>query len=163
MADNPRALAVRDAFTARADGLVIARDRQSLVFDEIPRLVLNQRGELVGVSVMVRLFLNGTEVRIDPHRMFLNPATVPRANLTYEEGLLDVEARFVGGGRIVAHLERRATKGVAYRRIVGAPDPWAATIEAVWGSVIGVPNAKGFRTRGTVTTVFAAAPGSPGD
>ena len=76
--------------------------------------------------------------------------------------MLEVEARFVGGGRIVAHLERRATKGVAYRRIVGAPDPWAATIEAVWDSVIGVPNAKGFRTRGTVTTVFATAPGGNG-
>ena len=164
-ADNPRALAVRDAFAARADGLVIARNQQSLVFDELPRLVLNQRSELVGVSVMVRLFLNGTEVRIDPRRVFLNPATVPRANLTYEEGTLDllgVEARFVGGGRIVAHLERRATKGVAYRRIVGAPDPEAALIEMVWDSVIGVPNARGFRTRGTVTTVFATAPGGAG-
>ena len=159
-ADNPRALAIRNAFTGRADGLVIPRGRQSLVFDELPRLVLNQRSELVGVSVMVRLFLNGTEVRIDPHRMILNPPTVPRANLTYEEGTLDpVEARFVGGGRIVAYLEKRATELVAYRRIVGAPDPQAALIEAIWDSVIGVPNAKGFRTRGTVTTVFGTPSG----
>src|SRR3990167_11313193 len=112
MADNPRALAVRDAFTARADGLVIARDRQSLVFDEIPRLVLNQRGELVGVSVMVRLFLGGTEVRIDPHRMILNPPTVPRARLTYEDAI------------------DNDTGAIVKRRIVGAPDPEAALIEA---------------------------------
>lgn len=158
--DNPRALAVRDAFAGQTKGRVVTRGPLRLIFDELPSLVRNQAGEAVGVSVMVRLFDGLTEIRIDPHRVILNPPTVPRANLTYEVGALDAENRFVGSGRIVA--QKTATKGVAYRRIVGAPDPEAALIEAVWDSIDRVPNAKGFGTRGTVTTVYATAPGGAG-
>ena len=163
-ADNPRALAVRDAFASKAAGFTVTRGLTRLVFDDLPRIVLDKRGQAWGVEVYVRLFDGLREIPIDGHRIIGNPPTVPRANLTFEEGTLDpVEARFVGGGRIVAYLERRATEGGAYRGIVGAPDPEAALIEAVWDSVIGVPNAKGFRTRGTVTTVFATAPGGTGN
>ena len=71
-------------------------------------------------------------------------------------------ARGTRGGLRNTRRGRRATKGIAYRRIVGAPDPEAATIEAIWDSIDRVPNARGFRTRGTVTTVFATAPGGAG-
>ena len=170
MAHNPRALAIYDAFVGKAAGFTATRGLQRLVFDDLPKIVLDKKGQVWGVEVYVRLFDGLREVPIDGHRVIGNPPTVPRANLTYEVGTLEliqgdddaVEARFVGGGRIVAHLERRATEGVAYRRIVGAPDPEAALIEAVWDSVIGVPNVRGFRTRGTVSTVFATAPGGNG-
>ena len=163
MAHNPRALAIYDAFAGKAAGFTATRGLQRLVFDDLPRIVLDKKGQVWGVEVYVRLFEGLREVPIDGHRIIGNPPLTPRANLTYEEGTLDpVDARFVGGGRIVGHLERRATKGVAYRRIVGAPDPEAALIEAIWDSIDLTPNAKGWRTRGTVTTVFATAPGGAG-
>lgn len=165
-----RSLAVRDAVDWR-EAISVHRDGLTLVLDAAPAFIRNKRGEVVGIDAMVRLFDGVREIPIDPHRILVNPPLVPRANLTYEEGALElvqgddgdaVEARFVGGGRIVAHLERQATEGVVYRRIVGAPDARAAYFEALFDSVIGVPNAQGFRTRGTVTTVFATAPGGAG-
>ena len=163
MAHNPRALAIYDAFVGKAAGFTSTRGLQRLVFDQLPTIILDKKGQAWGVECYVRLFEGLREIPIDGHRRFGNPPLVPRANLTYEEGTLDpVEARFVGGGRIVAHLERQATKGVAYRRIVGLPDPFAAQIEAIWDSIDLTPNAKGWRTRGTVTTVFATAPGGNG-
>ena len=161
MVDNPRALAVLTGFEGRST-LVRQRDTRTLRFDQLPTPVRNQKGETIGVDVMVRLFDGLREIRIDPHRVIVNPPTVPRANLTWEVGEMDVEARFVGTGEIVAARLLKPPKGLAYRRIVGAPDPEAALIEAVWDSIERVSNAAGFRTRGTVTTVFATAPGGAG-
>lgn len=160
IADNPRAVVISDAFKLYAEGFEVTKGLRRLVFDQKPQLVRNQLGEAVGVEVMVRLFVGLDEIHIDPHRVIINPPTVPRANLTYEEGSLDANGKFVGTGKIVA--TRTATKGAAYRRIVGAPDPQAALIAAIWDSIERVPNAEGWRTRGTVTTVFATAPGGAG-
>ena len=161
MPARERALAVRDAFSAQAAGFSVQRGTQRLVFDQLPALVRNKAGEVVGVSAMVRLLDGVAEVPIDPVRVFLNPPTVPRVNLTYEEGSVDADGGgFVGTGRIVAR--KTTTEGVSYRRIVGAPNPRAALIEAVWDSVDLTPNAKGWRTRGTVTTVYATPPGGLG-
>ena len=156
MAHNPRALAIYDAFVGKTRGHAVTRGLQRLVFDDLPTIILDKKGQAWGVEVYVRLFEGLREIPIDGHRRFGNPPTVPRANLTYEEGVTGDDGAFIGTGRIMA--QKTAMEGVAYRRIVGAPDPFAALIEMVWDSVISVPNARGFRTRGTVTTVFATAP-----
>lgn len=107
-----------------------SRKSQRLVFDREPELILDRSGEIVGVDAWVRLFdTNGNEIPIDPHRRIINPPTVPRAGI-----------RWVGEGED------------AVRELT--PDPLEAFYEAVWDSVESVPNAKGWRTRGTVTTVF---------
>jgi len=161
MLTRDRAIAVVDAFGVRAAGYTVERGARRLVFDRLPAPVRNGRGEIVGIDVMVRLIQGSTEIPIDPHRIVLTPPTVPRANLRYEEGVLDGAGRFLGSGRIVA--QRLPIKGVAYRRIVGSLDPEAAAIEAVWDSVEGVPNAPGWRTRGSVSTFYATAPGGAGN
>lgn len=124
----------------------VERGGLMLIFDRKPELILDRWGGVVGVDAMVRLLAaNGRELRIDPHRIIVNPPTVPRANLTYVDGPeLDKDGKPV---KI---------------RVVGAPDPAAAWEEAVWDSVETVPNAKGWRTRGTVTTVYAEVPGGEG-
>src|SRR3990167_2120282 len=147
MDSRDRALAVSSAFLDKQKGYEVKRGSQGLVFDELPTAVLNKAWEIVGISVMVRLFEGATEVRIDPDRIIVNAPLVPRASLTYEEGELDSAGRFTGSGRIVAHARRRAAKGVAYRRIGGAQDPLAAIVEAVWDSIDLTPNAKGWRPR----------------
>src|SRR3990167_2197998 len=160
MPDNARARAVINSFVPRVAGFFVTKGGRRLVFDQLPAPVIGKQGELVGVDVMVRLFDGATEVRIDPHRVIINPPTVPRANLTWEEGTLGPDSNFVGSGRIVAR--KTATEGAAYRRIVGAPDPETALIEAVWDSIDQMPNAAGWRTRGTVDTIYATAPGGNG-
>ena len=167
-----KALAVRDAFQSRVVGHVVRRGQHKrLIFDELPVPVLDKNGTVIGVSVMVRLFEGPTEIRIDPHRVIINPPLVPRANLTYEEfqvvGGQEIDGvvqpvKVVPTGRIVAHSEWIAMVGMEYRRIVGLPDPEAALVEAVWDSIELTPNAKGWRARGTVTTVYATAPGGNG-
>lgn len=136
-----RAEAVKAAVDANWRGEKAAeRDGQTLIFDRKPEFILNKQGEIIGVDAMVRLFRDGEEVPIDPHRVIINPPTVPRANLTYFD-VIDNE-----------------TGVVTKERVIGAINPAAAWEEAVWDSVIGMPNAKGWRTRGTVTTVYATAP-----
>jgi len=143
MNTRDRALAVRDAFVGKAKPYATIRGSRRLVFDEMPTPMLNKRGEVIGVSVMVRLFDGPTEIRIDPHRVIINPPLVPRANLTYVDGV---------------NIDGNPIK----RRVVGAQAPEAALVEAIWDSVESAPNAKGWRTRGTVTTVYATAPGGAG-
>ena len=148
MTSAERALAVRAAFQSKAIGHVVRRGRQSLVFDELPTPVLDKDGLVIGVSVMVRLFEDATEIPIDPHRVIVNPPTVPRANQTYVDD---------PSGEVDKH-------GLpVQKRVVGLPNPEAALIEALWDSIDLTPNAKGWRTRGTVTTVFATPPGGNGN
>ncbi|MDZ4249980.1 MAG: hypothetical protein U0990_07810, partial [Candidatus Nanopelagicales bacterium] len=99
-----RSLAVRDAVDWR-EAISVHRDGLTLVLDAAPAFIRNKRGEVVGIDAMVRLFDGVREIPIDPHRILVNPPLVPRANLTYEEGALElvqgddgdaVEARFVG-------------------------------------------------------------------
>lgn len=114
----------------RRRGFTSVRAGRRLVFDGPPVPVLDKAGVMVGVSVMVRLFEGATEIPIDGHRVIINPPTVPRANLTYVDD---------PSGEVDKH-------GLpVQRRVVGAPDPEAALIEAVWDSVEATPNAKGWR------------------
>ena len=144
----------------RDQPISMQRDGLTLVLDAAPAFIRNRDGVVVGIDAMVRLFDGAREIPVDPHRILVNPPLVPRANLTYEEGSRGGDGVFVGTGSIAT--AKTAAKGVAYRRIVGAPDPRAAYFEALFDSVIRVPNAKGWRTRGTVTTVYATPPGGNG-
>lgn len=113
------------------------RDGLKLVAAKAPEFIYDADGEVVGVDAWVQLFdERGRELPIDPHRRIINPPTVPRA------GVRRVDAGRVANGRPV--MERRVTA-----------DPLAAFWEAVWDSVEGTPNPKGWRTRGTVTTIFS--------
>ncbi|MET8987764.1 hypothetical protein ABZW49_20145 [Nonomuraea wenchangensis] len=114
------------------------RDGLKLVVAKAPDYILDAEGEVIGVDAWVQLFdERGRELPIDPHRRIINPPTVPRA------GVRLVETGQAKDGR------------PAMERLISA-DPVAAFWEAVWDSVEGAPNPKGWRTRGTVTTVFAS-------
>ncbi|GAA2209310.1 hypothetical protein GCM10009850_047680 [Nonomuraea monospora] len=114
-----------------------ARGQQRLEFYREPDFIYDKDGQIVGVDAWVRLYgPDGREVRVDPHRRIVNPPTVPRS------GVQEVDAG------------RRNDRGQPIKDRTVTPDPLAAFYEAVWDSVEGAPNAKGWRTRGTVTTVF---------
>lgn len=115
------------------------RDGLKLVAAKAPEFIYDADGEVVGVDAWVQLFdERGRELPIDPHRRIINPPTVPRSGV-----------RLVDTGRV----ERG--EPVMERRV--AADPTAAFWEAVWDSVERAPNPEGWRTRGTVTTVYASA------
>lgn len=112
------------------------RAGQRLVFTRQPEYVYDRRGDVIGVDAWVELYdQHGNEVPIDPHRRIVNPPTVPRA-----------------GVRVLPNPDDPDRPG---RELT--TDPAAAFFEAVWDSVADVPNPAGWRTRGTVTTVFADA------
>src|SRR3990167_9889956 len=112
MPDNARARAVINSFVPRVAGFFVTKGGRRLVFDQLPAPVIGKQGELVGIDVMVRLFDGATEVRIDPHRVIINPPTVPNANVTFVDGIDNF--------------------GLPIRtRIVGAPDPEATLIEVL--------------------------------
>ncbi|MGR6923080.1 hypothetical protein ACU635_53250 [[Actinomadura] parvosata] len=116
-----------------------ARGQQRLEFYREPDFIYDKDGQIVGVDAWVRLYgPDGREVRVDPHRRIVNPPTVPRS------GVQEVDAG------------RRDDRGQPIKERVLTPDPLTAFYEAVWDSVEGVPNAKGWRTQGTVTTVFSS-------
>lgn len=134
-----RAEAVKAAcdqeWTTRPGGKLEKSGRSGLklVVDKAPEFIYGTDGEIVGVDAWVRLFNDvEQELRIDPHRRIINPPTVPRSGI-----------RVVGDG------------DDAVRELT--PDPLAAFWEAVWDSVEDAPNPRGWRTRGTVTTIFADA------
>lgn len=119
------------------------KGEQKLTVTREPEFLYDKDGNVVGVDAWVHLFdANGRELKIDPHRRIINPPTVPRSGVAREEtGEVDQSGR-------------------AAKRKLLTPDPTAAFYEAVWDSVIGVPNEKGWRTRGTVTTVYSGAIGN---
>lgn len=113
------------------------RDGLKLVVAKAPDYILDGDGEIVGVDAWVQLFdERGRELPIDPHRRIINPPTAPRSGV-----------RLVDTGKV-------DQRGQAVMGRVVTADPAAAFWEAVWDSVEGVPNEKGWRTRGTVTTTF---------
>lgn len=114
-----------------AKGARVERGGLSLVFDRDPQIIRNRLGEVVGVDATIRAFRNANEIRLDQHRVFINPPTqVP------------------DGGSVIVDGEERAT----YRE-----DPLEAYLTALFESIETAPNPKGWRTRGTVTTVYADA------
>lgn len=111
-----------------------ARGRLTLRIVDGPGLVVNGAGEVVGVDAWIRLFDQADgEVRVDPHRILVNP---PTGVVTDTRRGFDLEL-----GRFVD------------RKVLVDPD--AAFWEALWDSVLRTPNERGWRTRGTVTTVFS--------
>lgn len=134
MKSKDRAMVVRAATDMDWRGnnrhkLESVKDGYKLVVDQQPEFIYNRQEEVVGVDAWVRLFRSdGKEVRIDPHRRIINPPTVPRANVTLSED---------GSTREVIE------------------SPTEAFYEAIWDSVREVPNRKGWRTKGTVTTIYS--------
>jgi len=96
-------------------GTVLAKGGLTLVIDEVGLFINHRTQEPTGVDAWVRLFKDGSELPVDPHRIFINPPLI-------------------------------------HDRIY---DPCTAFEVILWQSVLNVPNPKGWRTRGTVTTVYA--------
>ncbi|MFC5834662.1 hypothetical protein [Nonomuraea insulae] len=117
-----------------------ARGQNRLEFYQEPDFIYDKDGEIVGVDAWVRLYgPDGKELRVDPHRRIVNPPTVPRS------GVQEMDTG------------KRDDRGQPIKDRILTPDPAVAFYEAVWDSVESVPNAKGWRTRGTVTTVFGVS------
>jgi hypothetical protein len=107
------------------------------VIRQKPELLYDKENRVVGVDAWVQLFNDktGREIPIDPHRRIINPPTVPRAGISEVD---DVDEQ-----------------GKPIKRRILAADAKRAFYEAVRDSIESEPNPKGWRTRGTVTTVFA--------
>ena len=95
-------------------GTVLAKGPLTLVIDEVGLFINHRTQEPTGVDAWVRLFKDGSEMPVDPHRIFINPPLI-------------------------------------HNRIY---DPRTAFEVILWQSVLNVPNPRGWRTRGTVTTVY---------
>ncbi|MGD9889877.1 MAG: hypothetical protein AB7U18_01110 [Dehalococcoidia bacterium] len=96
-------------------GTVLAKGPLTIVIDEVGLFINHRTQEPTGVDAWIRLFKDGSELPVDPHRIFINPPLI-------------------------------------HDRIY---DPRTAFETILWQSVIGTPNPRGWRTRGTVTTVYA--------
>lgn len=119
--------------------LSITRGARRLEFYRPPGVITGEDGEIIGVDAWVRLYNvnTGAEIRIDPHRRIVNPPTVPSA------GVLEVPD------------PTPEEPGRTRRELV--VDAAEAFVEAVIDSIRAAPNPAGWRTAGTVTTVFADA------
>lgn len=103
-----------------APGHVVERAGLAIVFDAAPQLIADKAGNVVGIDAMVRVFRQGHELRVDPHRILINPPlAVPDGDGVRE-------------------------------------DPAEAYLTAVVESLREHPNPSGWRTKGTVTTIFSA-------
>ena len=133
--------ALSKAWRDKTDATLMQRRRElTLHLDAEPALIVNKMGAVVGIDAMVRLFsAQGDELPVDPHRVCINPPTQI----------------------VVKDTEHDAAGNVVNERIL-RPAPEEAYWEWLWQSVTEVPNERGWRTRGTVTTVFATAPGGEG-
>ncbi|MEV0618536.1 hypothetical protein AB0I81_34775 [Nonomuraea sp. NPDC050404] len=133
-------VAARDWRDKKQPVIEKTRGQNRLEFYREPDFIYGKDGQVIGVDAWVRLYgPDGKELRVDPHRRIVNPPTVPRS------GVQEVDTG------------RKDDRGLPIKDRILTPDPLAAFYEAVWDSVEGAPNAKGWRTRGTVTTVFSDA------
>lgn len=113
----------------------VERNGLTLVFDAIPDVVRDKQGAVIGVDAWVRAFRRGEEVQIDPHRRFVNPPTmVPDGTFR----------------TLVNPFTKEEFERPNHRE-----DPWAAYLDELFSSIETAPNPKGWRTRGTVTTVYS--------
>lgn len=120
--------AVDSLFTS--DGLTVNRGDLEIRFDARPQLIRDRSGEVIGVDAMVRVFRGGRELPVDPHRVCINPP-------------LQIPVAVAGADDVVRD-------GVILRL-----DPAAAYLQWLESSIREFPNSRGFRTRGTVTTVYS--------
>lgn len=111
---------------------VHVQGKRRLVFDEPVQPYLHPTtGEPVGVHAMIRLFDGDEEIPIDPHRIFINPPV---------------------------HVEDPATE-LGDESAPVRVDPKRAFLNAIWESVDDIPHPEGWRTKGTVISLYAAAGG----
>lgn len=146
---NP--LAVHDAIRRPAEAQrrgFLRRGPYRLVLDAEPGLIFGPDGSAVGVDALVRLFRGADEIPVDPHRPFINPP----------EQIVTARAAYVLDGRGKAIPDRNGEPELIRPRTLAA-DPVAAFYGALWDSLLEHPNPRGWRTRGTVSTIFATAPG----
>lgn len=122
-------------------GTRITRGDLIIEFDAAPAFIFDKRGNVVGIDALVRVFRGAVELKVDPHRVCVNPPTC------------------VPDGTTHTAIDEF---GVEYEVNNFREDPREAYLTWLEQSIRGVPNAGGFRTRGTVTTVFATAPGGAG-
>lgn len=101
--------------------MAVSRGGLSIVFDERPALIRDKQGAVIGVDAMVRVFRAGNELRVDPHRICINPPVLVPDGNTFRE------------------------------------DPAEAYLTWLVESLRDAPNARGWRTKGTVTTVYSDA------
>lgn len=101
-------------------------------FDERPKLIRDRLGQIVGIDAMVRVFRGNNEIRIDPHRICINPPIMVPDGTTSPVVVNGVT-------RQVANLEL---------------NPREAYLRWLVDSIRDNPNQDGWRTRGTVTTIF---------
>lgn len=127
-----KAATVRAAILARktTDQLTVERNGLTLVFDATPVV----KGG--SIDATIRAFRDGKELKVDPHRVCVNPP------ILVEDGFTDVEVDNSHGKRIA--------RVPTYRE-----DPWQAYLDWLFDSVQTTPNHDGWRTRGTVTTVYS--------
>lgn len=116
----------------------MTRGSLTVEFDDEPRILSNRAGTGVAVDATIRVFdTRGRELRIDPHRICVNPPIlVPDGTFTTTKRLLH--------GR---EIEMKVPNLVE--------DPEEAYLSWLFDSIQQTPAAKGFRTRGTVTTFYA--------
>ena len=114
----------------------------TILFDERPTLVRDLDGSIVGIDAMVRVFRGTTELRVDPHRNCVNPPIMVPDGTTYT--VTDPET------------------GETYEKKNYALNPREAYLRWLEQTLRDNPNLKGWRTRGTVTTAYATAPGGDG-
>jgi hypothetical protein len=119
-------------------GTVERRADFDIEFQEQPKFILDKQGNPIAVDAMVRVYVGGVEQQVDPHRICINPPMLVPDGTTHTEFLND---------------------GTPYEADNFREDPREAYLTWLEQSIRGVPNAKGWNTRGTVTTVFATAPG----
>lgn len=136
-----KASLVRDRVAAfgLAKGTRITRGPYVIEFDDTPRIIANRAGVGVAIDAMVRVFRvrDGVELRIDPHRIFVNPP------IMVPDGTVRTVTRMLHG------------REIQYEVFNFREDPVEAYVQSIIESIERKPAAKGFRTRGTVSTFFA--------
>lgn len=129
----------RTAEFGLAKGTRITRGPLTIEFDDAPRIIENRAAVGVAIDATVRVFRDGRELRVDPHRICVNPP------ILVPDGTVTVEKRSLHGLEIEVEVP-------GYRE-----DPVEAYLRWLIESIEEKPAENGFRTRGTVTTVYAGA------
>lgn len=111
------------------------KDGITVVIDARPELIHGKGNAVIGTDALLRVFVGAEELRVDPHRIVINPPTVPRSGIT---------EKVIGADKY----------GRPLFETTYSPDPEAAFIEALFNTVSNMPNPRGWRTRGTVTTIY---------
>lgn len=137
-----RAEEVKDTVPDIVQGTSIRRGDLRIEFDAAPQFIMHPvSGEVIGIDALVRVFRGAVELEVDPHRVCINPPTLVPDGTTHTEFTLS---------------------GQPYEVDNFEENPRAAYLTWLEQSLRVVPNVGGFRTIGTVTTLFATAPGGVG-